>query len=120
MGERLLEDRVELIDLCVARTHFHALCRFPDGDDPNVIVPGLRQANALQDGRDPIPRHYLGRAKKNAAMVLGQRGLKPPGPLWAKRAKPLPIESRNHQLRVVEYIRAHAKEGAVLWSLLPR
>ena len=117
LGERLIEDSVELIDLCMDRTHFHVLCRFPDGS--NGPIPGLRHGNALQDGRDPIPRHLLGRAKKNASHVLRQDGLKDfEGHLWAKRSKIDPIKSREHQLSVVRYIRAHARRGAALWSEL--
>jgi len=118
--ERLREDGVEVIDLCVDRTHIHALCRFPDASPPKVVIPGLRRTNALQDGRDPIPRHLLGRAKKNASHVLRQKGMKAEGPLWGKRSKIVPIESRQHQLSVVRYIRSHVRKGAVLWSTLIR
>lgn len=119
LGERLCEDGVEVVELCVDRTHFHVLCRFPVGSVAMSVVPGLRAQNALQDGRDPIPRHLLGRAKKHASHLLRQRGLKAaPGPLWAKRPKIIPIADRQHQLSVVQYIRSHVTKGAALWSQL--
>lgn len=121
MGERLVDDGVELVDLCMAATHCHLLCRFPNWADPSIVIPGLRAVNSLKDGRDPVPRHMIGRAKKNAAHVLGQRGMKDaPGPLWAKRSKIEPVIDRRHQLAIVRYIRAHAAEGAVIWSALRR
>ena len=117
LAERLLEDGVELIDLCIAPTHFHLLCRFPNWTDPTSDIPGLRAINSLADGRDPVPRHLIGRAKKNAAHVLSQRGMKDaPGPLWAKRPKIEPVADRQHQLAIVRYIRAHS-DGAVVWSM---
>ena len=116
--ERLLEDNVELVALCVAPAHFHALCRFPNWADPNAHIPGLRAVNSLKDGRDPVPRHLLGRAKKNAAHVLAQRRMKDaPGPLWAKRLKIEPVVDRRHQLAIVRYIKAHGDRGAIVWVL---
>ena len=119
--QRLFEDNVELAALCVAPTHFHALCRFPNWADPDAFIPGLRTVNSLKDGRDPVPRHLLGRAKKNAAHVLGQRGMKDaPGPLWAKRPRIEPVADRRHQLAIVRYIRAHGDDGAIVWSMQQR
>jgi hypothetical protein len=118
MGDRLLDYRVELVDLAVGGKHFHLLARFPrtlelrKGAGP--------PANLLRDGRNPIPRHILGRAKRAASLAMTRLGRKPEGhSLWARRAKTLPIRGRGHQLAVVRYIRSHARQGAVVWSRLP-
>jgi len=89
MGRVLLAYGVELIDLSVGGQHFHALCRFPlelppAPDDSPRPVP----QNLLADGRDPVGRHILGRAKRAASMAMLRVGHKPQGrPLWAKRTK---------------------------------
>ena len=117
MGERLEQLGVEVIDICVDSKHIHILCRFPNWFDPAAEIPGLRRGNALQDGRDPVPRHIIGVAKKHASHVLRTRGLKPrPGALWTKRGKIIPVTSRQHQLRIVAYIRRHTASGAVVWT----
>jgi len=117
LGTRLGELGVEVVDICVDATHVHILCRFPNWFDPSVEIPGLRAGNALQDGRDPVPRHLIGVAKKHVSHVLRARSLKPrPGPLWTKRGKIIPVTGRQHQLRIVAYIRGHASGGAIVWS----
>jgi hypothetical protein len=119
MGERLRREGAELVDLCVDATHFHALCRFPNWGNPAYAAPGLN-SSALSDGRDPVPRHLVGLAKKHAAMTLLDLGLKPaPGPLWAKRSHVIPIEDESHWHATAAYIRDHAQQGASLWSGLP-
>jgi hypothetical protein len=121
MAITLLAYGVELIDMSVGGQHFHALCRFP------LELPASRDGshrpmpqNLLADGRDPIPGHILGRAKRAASMAMlrvDPNTKKPEGcPLWAKRTKFEPIRNRQHQLNVVGYIRDHASEGAVIWS----
>jgi len=37
---------------------------------------------------------------------------------WGARSKIEPVMSRAHQLKVVEYIRAHAEEGVAVWSVV--
>ena len=122
MAETLLAYKVELIDLCVGGEHFHMLCRFPlalpNAEDHD---PGEMPGSLLTDGRDPVPRHITGRAKRAASVALGRIGRKPQGaPLWAKRCKFEPIASRRHQLAVVRYIRKHVDAHAALWSELQR
>jgi hypothetical protein len=119
MARTLLAYGVELIDMSVGGQHFHVLCRFPlelppSPDGSQRPMP----QNLLADGRDPIPRHVLGRAKRAASVAMlrsGPKTKKPEGrPLWAKRAKFEPIRNRQHQLNLVGYIRDHACEGAVI------
>lgn len=138
LGEKLLALEVELVELCVGATHFHLLARFPRLQSPGIAdlqspgiaipgrcgiaipgrcgraIPGLCRENSLQDGRDPVPRHLLGMAKKHAAFALREHGIV--GGAWATRSKIEPIRSRAHQLSVVWYIREHEAEGAVVWS----
>ena len=76
--------------------------------------------NLLSDGRDPIPRHLLGRARRAASIELAKVGRKPSGhPLWAKRTKLEPVKDRAHQLAVVRYLRNHAANAAV-WTDVTR
>ena len=78
-----------------------------------------RRENLLRDGRNAILRHLLGRAKRAALITLAGAGRKAPGrPLWARRTKILRIQDRADQVTVVQYIRDHALEGAVVWSHL--
>ena len=117
-GQTLIAYGVELIDLSVGGQHFHASCRFPlellsKPDGAGRPLP----RSLLKDGRDPLGRHILGRAKRAASMAMLRIGHKGEGrPLWGKRSKLLPIRDRRHQLFVVGYIRDHASEGAVIWS----
>jgi hypothetical protein len=120
MAQTLLAYRVELVDLSVGGQHFHALCRFPLQLPPALDgSPRAAPQNLLADGRDPIGRHILGRAKRAASVAMFHVGRKPEDhPLWAKGSKFVPIKDRAHQLSVVDYIRGHAAEGAVIWSRL--
>jgi len=80
--------------------------------------PRLPRISALSDGRNPFPRHLLGRLKAHTTFTMRQQGLCPPrGGLWSLRSKVIPIKDRNHQLNVAQYIRDHVHEGAVVWSL---
>lgn len=120
--ERLLELETELIVLAVASTHSHVVCRFANWSggkyNPAINTPGLRGGNALQDGRDPVPRHVMGMAMKHASHEARQAGAKRPGPLWAKRPKFVPIEDREHQVNAVRYGQKHReREGAALWTM---
>ena len=123
MASTLLAYGVELIEMSVGGQHFHALCRFPLELPPSP--DGTQRPmphNLLADGRDPIGRHILGRAKRAASVAMlriGPKTKKTEGrPLWAKRTKFEPIRDRQHQLNVVAYIRDHASDGAAIWSRL--
>ena len=119
MGERLVTLDVELVELSVSAMHFHVLCRFPNWKRPGITIPGLCADNALQDGRDPVPRHLLGLARKNASHVLREKGLKSAGgSLWGKRPRCQPVESERHFYTIGPYIRGHLREGAAVWSVL--
>jgi hypothetical protein len=104
MGQSLLKDGVELIDLCVSARHWHTLARF-------------RPVNSRRDDRRE-PRILLGRAKARAATAMGKSGLVAPGGIWAIRCRCLPVRDRAHQLSIVKYIRKHALQGAAVWSML--
>ena len=118
LARTLLVYGVELIDLSVGGQHYHALCRFPLELPPGPGgSPRPTPQNLLTDGRDPVGRHILGRAKRAASVAMFRLGRKDEDrPLWGKRGKLLPIRDRRHQLSVVDYIRNHAAEGAAVWS----
>lgn len=90
--EKLVELDIEIITVSVDAVHYHILARF----------------------RDDQVRRRVGRAKKNASHLLSDYGLR--GTVWAKRCRPLPIRSREHQLNVFNYILDHGKTGAWTWS----
>lgn len=104
MGDSLLQDNVELIDLCVGARHWHVLARFhPLG---SILT------------KDRIARVLMGRAKARSSRALSKEGLVAAGGVWAARCRVLPIRDRAHQLNVVRYIRDHARKGAAVWSQL--
>ncbi len=111
---------VDLVDLCVTPRHYHILARFlpvPGTAYPDrVPIPGVTTDSPIS--RIRTPRHLVGIAKKESARTLSKCGLLPEGGVWAVRCKPKPIADREHQVRVARYIRAHAKKGAVVWSLI--
>lgn len=112
LARALLDYGVELAEISVGGQHVHLAGCFP----AELIHSPL---NLLTDGRAPVPRHLLGRAKRSAAMALGKTGSRPAGGhLWAKRSKIEPIRDTAHQRAVVQYIRRHKQKGAVLWSEL--
>ncbi len=122
MGETLLAYGVQLVELSVGGQHVHALCRFPR-ELPTSLdgTPRPLPRNLPTDGRDGVPGHILGRAKRAASIELLHLGRKPPDcPLWTKHAKFVPIRDRQHQLNVVGYIRSHAQDNAAVWSHLQR
>jgi hypothetical protein len=122
LAQRMIELGAEVVELSVSAKHVHALVRFrplTPPQNPGIAMPGLCPENSLQDGRDPLPRHMLGLAKKHASHVLRQMNLRTdPGGIWAVRSKLEPVKDREHQLNVVSYIRRHESQGAVLWSRL--
>ncbi|MCE5325097.1 MAG: hypothetical protein LLG01_01655 [Planctomycetaceae bacterium] len=98
-AEALLFHKVELIDLAVSGEHYHLLARFtPVGN--KVTVQALKST----------ARRLVGIAKKSSARILNIGGV------WGVRGCEKPVADRTHQLSVVEYIRDHAQEGAVVWS----
>jgi hypothetical protein len=106
---------VTYADLCVSATHFHLLVKVPPAARDRIV--GLNEHNALKDGRNPLPRYLLGRIKMRTSLEMRKSGHHTaPGGLWGVRSKIIPIHDRNHQLRVVRYIRNHRREGAAVWS----
>jgi hypothetical protein len=91
-AEKLLGDEVELLVLAINDHHFHLLARF----------------------RDRQPKHWIGRAKMHASMLLRDHDL--PGRVWAAGCRTLPICDRKHQLNVFNYIARHRRQGASVWT----
>jgi REP element-mobilizing transposase RayT len=92
--EKLQEDGVQIIVAAVDSSHLHLLARFDDHR----------------------PKHWVGRAKKNASHVLRQQSLRDEeGGLWAKHSYAAPIVDRRHQVKTFQYILAHAQRGAAVW-----
>ena len=112
MVEKLESDRVEYVALAIGSNHFHLLARFPSVGHPEA-APFKNQL--LEDGRDPSPRYYLSRARRNASFALRAEGIKPASRVWAARPKCLPVCDRSHQVNVVRYIASHTKEQAAVW-----
>jgi REP element-mobilizing transposase RayT len=90
--EKLHGIAVEVIAASVDASHYHLLARFPDGQ----------------------VRGRVGLAKKHASHVLRKSGLE--GGAWGKKNRPLPIRDRAHQVNVYNYIIAHGKKGACVWT----
>ena len=107
LGEALVFRDVELVDLCIGAKHFHILARF------RPLNPAIRP-------KDPnrTPRHLVGLAKKRSAREMSKAGLIDEGGVWALRSRALPIKDRAHRVNVARYIRAHARKGAAVWSIL--
>jgi len=123
MAQALLYHDVELVELSVSAAHYHILARFtPVGQEqsPGIQIPGLPEGKNADTYEilKKTARHYVGIAKKNSARALSDAGLVAPGGVWAVRGKLKPIADRRHQLAVVQYIRDHALEGALVWSRL--
>ncbi len=114
MIEALHFHNVQVVDLCVAHTHFHVLCRF-EAVSPGIAIPGLGINPRATTNREP--RHLMGIAKKESARALSKLGLARVGGIWAVRCKCKPVRNRQHQVRTAKYIQAHKKYGAVVYSL---
>jgi hypothetical protein len=106
------DDDVEVIALAIMFNHFHLEARFPS------LSAQQRRRHAksiLRDGRDPAPRHFVGRARKHASFVLSELGLKPPSPVWGARPKMDPNREREHQVNITTYIHRHVRQGAAVY-----
>lgn len=92
--DKLVEKNVLVVAVSVDSTHFHVLAKFEEGD----------------------PRMKMGLAKKNASIILKSHGI--PDGTWAIRSKAGPVRTREHQLRVYDYILNHSrKTDAWTWRL---
>jgi hypothetical protein len=89
---KLVDDGIQVLALTVDDHHFHLLARFPDHK----------------------PRHWIGRAKMHAAMLLRDHGLK--GGVWARSFRALPVNDRAHQVNVFRYIVGHRQRSAIVWT----
>ena len=112
MVERFEIDQVEVVALAVLSNHFHLLARFPEicGEQRERYSKAI-----LRDDRNPAPRHYLGLARKAGSLALARANLKGPGQVWADRPLCKPVENRQHQCNVADYIVSHADQQASVW-----
>ncbi len=112
MVDKFEQDKVEVLALAIMSNHFHLEARFP------LLTTDQRRrcaASLLRDGRDPAPRHFIGRARKHASFVLRDQGLKPGSPVWGVRPKMDPNRDRQHQVNIVRYIQGHVEEGGAVY-----
>jgi len=63
---------------------------------------------------DHRPKHWIGRAKMHASMLLRDHGL--PGKVWASGCRTLPIRDRAHQVNTFAYIARHSRQDAIVWT----
>lgn len=121
---KLCELDVELVALSVSAQHFHALARFTPAavdvttvdESAGMAMPGLCAGNALRDGRDSVPRHALGIARKHASFALREAGCDIDGGIWAARPRCEPIKNRLYQVNTTWYGLDHVQEGAAVWA----
>jgi len=114
MADALQFHGVELLDLCVGATHWHVLARFtPFSASPGIPIPGLDFATLKREAR-----RLMGIAKKESARALSEARLVAPGGVWAVRCGVRSVRNRAHQKALVHYVRAHARQGAAVWSQL--
>ena len=112
MADALQFHGVELLDLCVGATHWHVLARFtPFSASPGIPIPGLDFATLKREAR-----RLMGIAKKESARALSEARLVAPGGVWAVRCGVRSVRNRAHQKALVHYVRAHARQGAAVWS----
>jgi hypothetical protein len=112
MVDKLQSDHVEVVVIAIVMNHFHVLARFPGLAAKQIQTHG---ASILKDGRDPAPRHFLGRARRHASFELSAAGMKPVSPVWASRPKCEPIENRRRQVNTARYIEQHVEQGTAVW-----
>lgn len=139
--EALLHHGAEVVSAAVTAKHFHVLVRFQKVPATGVAglsgVAGLCGAHHLKDGRDPVPRYVMGKAKSWSSRAARKHvqaqspGTPVPGTagpthgngwalgrggIWATRGKCEPIKNRAHQIRTAWYILEHVREGAAVWA----
>jgi REP element-mobilizing transposase RayT len=114
MIERLEREGVEVIALAVCENHFHLLARFP-----TLSAAEQRRLSKvlLQDGRDPSPRYFLSRARREATYALKDHRQKPESRVWADRPKFDPIRDRRHKANATAYIVDHISQGAAVYDV---
>lgn len=105
--------QIEVLALSVSATHMHVLARF--GQAPQNTVQKPTPTRGGRRERDPA-RYFMALAKERSSKALAAKGLAPPGGVWAKRGKIVPISDRSHQLNAYRYILDHQDEGAAVWS----
>jgi hypothetical protein len=83
-------------------------------------IQRMLKGNSLQDGRDPIPRVIVGKAKSWAATQLAKAGfiVRGEGGLWTVRSKEEPVRDGAHWGNTSQYIKDHVEERGVVWSMV--
>jgi len=89
--DKLIEVEIQVLAIAVAERHVHVQMKAP-----------YRTA-----------KRFAGFAKRHAWHVAQDHGWT--GKLWAKGGKPVPIRTRDHQLKVFRYILRHQLQGAWVW-----
>lgn len=77
-----------------------------------IIAVTGRHAHLLAKLPPKLTRRWIGQAKLHATFELKTQGRR--GRLWGARGKFVPIDSRQHQVRVYRYIERHESEGAFI------
>lgn len=120
VGEWISVDEAESRGIAIPRLYGAAreVVRVENGVTLVRVVPGMTAANMLEDGRDPLPRHVVGVAKKHASFSLREAGHGRDGGAFATRCKVKPIEDLDHKIRVEKYIVDHHEQGAAVLSMI--
>jgi REP element-mobilizing transposase RayT len=95
MVRLFLEKDVELIAVALAKDHAHGLGRFPE---------------------DRV-RALVGHAKRYSSHAIRDEI---PGTVWAKKCGLKRIKDHDHQVKTFNYIVAHRREGAWVWTFRDR
>jgi hypothetical protein len=104
----LLNDGIEVLVVSLDDHHLHVLARFCQHD------PRKKMGWAKFFATKAVKRFIESeKAKTHGSAVGFDLNLKPGEGLWAKRGKEKPINDREHQLNVVDYIADHVSRGAV-------
>jgi len=115
-SRRLMKKQAVYLDALQRRVAARALVEKLTGDGVEVIALALddHHVHLLAKFRDHRPKHWIGRAKMHASMLLRDVGL--PGKVWASGCRTLPIRDRGHQVNTFDYIVKHRRHDAVVWT----
>lgn len=106
----LMNDGIEVLAISLDDHHLHVLARFRDHK------PRKRMGWAKFFATKAVKKFIeLEKEKTHGSAVGFDLNLKVGEGLWAKRGKEKPINDRQHQLNVVEYIADHGLRGAVVY-----
>lgn len=97
LRDRLEQEGALVLCVSVSGQHAHVLAKMPP---------------------PPIPRHWVGLAKRHVTFTLHALGYQ--GEVWGKRGKNVPVRDRAHQLNVFRYVLRHVEQGAWVWDFRER